>query len=83
MIIDNIMEWIINLIEWIIDLLPAMPSYIPGISELTGFAELCSNVAFFLPLYTMANCLVAIIACHIAMNSFWAINWIVKRIRGG
>lgn len=83
MIIDTIMGWIIDFINWVIGLLPEIPTYIPGVSELEGFAELCSNVAFFLPLNIMAACITIIISVHIAMNSFWVINWIVKRVRGG
>lgn len=83
MIVDTILEWFRSLICGAIDKFPSISQYNPATSELHGFTGLISHCAYFLPLGTMALCILAIIAVHGAMNSVWVFNWIVKRIRGG
>lgn len=82
-IIDRIVEAVFSVLGNLLDMLPTIVSYLPGAYEFTGFTDLLLQASFFLPLPTMLLCLTIITVTHAAMNSFWVVNWVIKRIRGG
>ncbi len=84
MIIDYFMTAIKNLILLIVECFPGFTEgFFSVLDSFSGLVDLVNVSGYFLPLGTMATCLGVIIAVHGINQSWFSLNWLIKRLRGG
>jgi hypothetical protein len=80
MIIEFLLDMIFNVVSLVLNLFPALPSF--DVAGLSGFLDLLSKSAVFVPYDTFLSCMATWFAFY-NVELFWSIiEWVYKKIPG-